>query len=849
MSNRALASPIGGRAPPLGVSSGPGPLRIPVGHEPRGRFSLAMGGATRVSDAGTRRTSTAAGTTSRFGISGIAAKRAAERLAASRREALELRTRLERAERRNAHLERSRGEGDPAGTERSPVGTTERDTANDETRLMKESESALRRRSATKSATKSATRDETTDAERSPKHAPAHLELARARRAIEDLRAENDELRGFARSAAAAEKATSGAFDERADAPSDANLADAFSVPRRSLGGGAAATEREARRLEAIVAATTAHEGMAGNDSRGDSLSATVSNETENRLQIGVDSTPETDGSSFRGSTRGDESDDEVVQATRELGVDSTLQGDAFRDSPASLHRALAALRAELRTQARARAILEEERDAFAKRVAETEEAVRASAAREAASAASLRAARQDALAAAALGEELARSCAEKIERAEAIASAWEEEARRLGKIERDDAERRVIAAAESAEAAAIESRTLDASTRASSPTVKKNRVGDANGLEVRSVSRAARAPSPPPASPPATIPRQRRGSPFPERRLAGSGVSPAAPSSSRDSPFADSAIFADADDKGHEGHEGHEGHNGHRAGSVARSPPSVSARGAIFATARVENQSARSYARRNARSVGDVSDGKENENENENENAEKLDFDANRNSTPGEALAASLRRQSATLDALRGARARRDEELRRVRDRLDRLVASPRRVGFGAARMDNQSARGYRFSIGGVSDASPPPSARRGHLPREPYDRYADPSPDPKREEQAREARERRVARDAKTVSEETASADPAETGGFANRRAAPTHPSRAPASSSGAGDVRGPLAGEKSPGGKKSLFESGLAMPAMSMPSMSSFGAPMAAMHKAAGTIQSAWRRKKKT
>ena len=753
------------------------------------------------------------------------AKRAAERLAASRREALELRTRLERAERRNAHLERSRGEGDPAGTERSPVGTTERDTANDETRLMKESESALRRRSATKSATKS---DGTTDAERSPKrspkHAPAHLELARARRAIEDLRAENDELRGFARSAAAAENATkkSGAFDERADAPSDANGAfDAFSVPRRSLGGGAAATEREARRLEAIVAATTAQdEGMAGNDSLGDSLSATVSNETEeNRLHIGVDSTPETDdGSSFRGSTRGDESDDEVVQATRELGVDSTLQGDAFRDSPASLRRALAALRAELRTQARARAILEEERDAFAKRVAETEEAVRASAAREAASAASLRAARQDALAAAALGEELARSCAEKIERAEAIASAWEEEARRLGKIERDDAERRVIAAAESAEAAAIESRILDASTRASSPTVKKNRVGDANGLEVRSV-----------ASPPATIPRQRRGSPFPERRLAGSHrVSPATPSSSRDSPFADSAIFADTNDKGHEGH---------RAGSVARSPPSVSARGAIFATARMDNQSARGYARRNARSVGDG--GKENENENaENENAEnEKRMTTNGNcATPGEALAASLRRQSATLDALRGARARRDEELRRVRDRLDRLVASPRRVGFGAARMDNQSAYGQS-----VSDASPPPSARRGHLPREPYDRYADPSP------------ERRLElRDAKTdCPYETASADPAETMiGFANRRrAAPTHPSRAPTYVSGAGDVRGPLAGEKSPGGKKSLFGSGLAMPAMSVPSMSSFGAPMAAMHKAAGTIQSAWRRKKKT
>ena len=398
MSNRALALQIGGRAPPLGVSSGPGPLRIPVGHEPRGRLSLAMGGATRVSDAGTRRASTAAGTTSRFGISGIAAKRAAERLAASRREALELRTRLERAERKNADFELSRGEGegegDPAGTERSPVGTTERDTANDiERRLMtKERESALRTTRTTR--TKSATRDVTSNAERSPKrspkHAPAHLELARARRAIEDLRAENDELRGFARSATTAENinATSGAFDERADAPSDANLADlAFSVPcarkSRSLGGGAAATEREARRLEAIVAATTAHEGMAGNDD----LSATVSNETETvseKEDGSLNSTSDADRSSFRGSTRGDESDDEVVQATQELGIDSTLQGD----SPTSLRRALAALRAELRTQARARAILEEERDAFAKRVAETEEAVRASAAREAASAA-----------------------------------------------------------------------------------------------------------------------------------------------------------------------------------------------------------------------------------------------------------------------------------------------------------------------------------------------------------------------------------------------------------------------------------------------------------------------------
>ena len=415
---------------------------------------------------------------------------------------------------------------------------------------------------------------------------------------------------------------------------------------------------------------------MAGNDD----LSATVSNETETvseKEDGSLNSTSDADRSSFRGSTRGDESDDEVVQATQELGIDSTLQGD----SPTSLRRALAALRAELRTQARARAILEEERDAFAKRVAETEEAVRASAAREAASAASLRSARQDALAAAALGEELARSCAEKLERAEAIASAWEEEARRLGKIERDNAERRVIAAAESAEAAAIESRTLDASTRASSPTAKKktNRVGDANGLEVRSVSRAARAPSPPPASPPATIPRQRRGSPFPERPL-GSGVSPATPSSSRDSPFADSAIFADANNKGH------------RAGSVARSPPSVSARGAIFA-------------------AGD--EGKEDENEN---------ADAIVHATPGEALAASLRRQSATLDAPRRTRAAGRGAASRPRPaRPAGRVAAPRRVrrrAYGKSVCERRSVFERRLRRVSAAFGSPRPSPARAVRP-----------------------------------------------------------------------------------------------------------------------------------
>ena len=65
-----------------------------------------------------------------------------------------------------------------------------------------------------------------------------------------------------------------------------------------------------------------------------------------------------------------------------------------------------------------------------------------------------------------------------------------------------------------------------------------------------------------------------------------------------------------------------------------------------------------------------------------------------------------------------------------------------------------------------------------------------------------------------------------------FVNGRAVPTHPSRA---------IDPESEGKKE---KKSLFS----MPSMSMPSMPSFGAPLAAMNKAASTIQSAWRRKKK-
>ena len=609
-----------------------------------------MGGPTRLSNAGTRRASTAAKTASRFSISGrdpLAAKRAAERLAASRREALELRTRPERVERTNADLERSRGEG----ARREPAGTTERETANDDARLKDETAVATRADCGTDRA----------------HHSPARLErleLARARREIENLREENDELRRFARSVAGVDPSAG----NEPEAPADVDVdVDDASVSRLFLGDGAEATAHEARRLEAVVAAT---ERMAGLD---------ASDASENAS-----------GDASTDETRTNATDDAFSSPRRETPFGET----------ASLRLELAALRAELRAQANARAILEAERDAFAARAAEQDAAVRASAAREAASAASLRAAREDALAAAAFGEELARSCAEKLERAESIARAWEREARRLGRAERDNAERRVLAAAEKAEVAAVESRTLEMSSartpsRAFPTTTdgiaweKSDARASAASASGASGGRGASAafPSPSGASPRASLNDSREDAR--RDRTPDASFTPGR-DGSRDSPFAASGVFADAT-------------AGRDVLPPSRSPPSVSDR-----------------SRREAAPL-----------------------------TPGEALRASLRRQSETLDALRGARERRDEELHRVRDRLDRLVASSPRVARGAAVSETS------VSIAGEETAS-----------------------------SAREPRDRRA------------------------------HPS-----------------------------SSGLAMP-----SMPSFGAPPAAMHEAAGTIQRAWRRKKK-
>jgi hypothetical protein len=147
--------------------------------------------------------------------------------------------------------------------------------------------------------------------------------------------------------------------------------------------------------------------------------------------------------------------------------------------------------------------------------------------------------------------------------------------------------------------------------------------------------------------------------------------------------------------------------------------------------------------------------------------------------------------------------------------------VASP--SSFSGGETMTMSARRY--------DASSP-SASRG---RRGYDRYADPTPDPasarRAEEEALEAYERakRDTRRAEFLANEATIAEKR----FVNGRAVPTHPSRAISDPESEGKKE-----------KKSLFS----MPSMSMPSMPSFGAPLAAMNKAASTIQSAWRRKKK-
>ena len=590
---------------------------------------------TRVSDAGTRRASSSA----RFGISGLdplAAKLAAERLAASRREALELRTRLERAERRNADLERSRGEGarrDPAGAERWLVGTTERETNGDDDDDDGDDEAGLLKNESASFAGP-ARDDETeaaTDADR------AH----RARREIEHLREENDELRRFARSAAGAD--ADGADDD----------ASAASVAQPALGGGAAATAREARRLEDIIASATA--GMAGVDANddegeeGEASSFSVSTKRRGGRRGGERGDASTEDASVRRETKTDDDDDDDDD-DEALSCRLSPTPSPSGASHSSLRRELAALRAELSTQARARAILEEERDSLAARAAEREEAARASAAREAASAASLQAARRDALAAAAFGEELARSCAEKIERAEAVARAWEREARRLGRAERDDAERRVLAAAAAAEAAAIESRTLDASETASETSEETfSSPGASDGKKSRG-RRPDRTPD-----------------------VAFATLTP-----SRDSPFADSGIFADANRRG-------------RARAPSRSPPSVSDRlvgGAVDRSVRVSVSPPPRES---------LSSEKENE-----EDAVP--------STPGEALKASLRRQSETLDALRGARAAGRGAASRPRPTRPAGGVSParrvRRVVRDAKRRSEKGFADLRRAPRGTNDA-----------------------------------------------------------------------------------------------------------------------------------------------
>ena len=87
----------------------------------------------------------------------------------------------------------------------------------------------------------------------------------RARLRIEDLREENDELRRFARSVAGADPLSSrDAERSDADADADAEKKIASRLFFHDENDGAAATAREARRLEAVVSATTRHPSPSG---------------------------------------------------------------------------------------------------------------------------------------------------------------------------------------------------------------------------------------------------------------------------------------------------------------------------------------------------------------------------------------------------------------------------------------------------------------------------------------------------------------------------------------------------------------------------------------------------------
>ena len=313
------------------------------------------------------------------------------------------------------------------------------------------------------------------------------------------------------------------------------------------------------------------------------------------------------------------------------------------------------ALRAELIDQANAIVILEDELEGLREESQGLREELRVSTTalsdskiRELELSRNLQVARQDALGASAIGEEVVRFCVGKVDDAEAGALLWETEAKRLQVVVTQRAETRLVAVADRAAAAAARERNeVEMGTAVGAPPVL---FSNHDRMRKQSDDEPRFANTWNPVRPNET---------------------PRTTGSTRDSPFAASEIFADQ--------------------TPGSSTPTSKHRTLdpdhwLFA--------------RTPLHVGRYAEQSVMYNRTAVANDEKKDAPSSTHETPGALLQASLARQSATLDLLRSARARRDRELKRVRDRLDKLVASPRRVGMLGSYAVTPTKIGYEAGV-----------------------------------------------------------------------------------------------------------------------------------------------------
>lgn len=688
----------------------------------------------------------------------LASKRLGTQLAASRREALELRTHLERAERQsNWNI----------STSVSPGGGIQTVDGNPGDGFVSEK---LIPKTPPSSCSALEFSAEIAVAEARQAADSLRLELARAQRRIHELNEENDELRRFAKSVVGVDVGGNRVGNANGSGHGETDGNDSIRSPANPPD-----TSTETKRLLKIVNASPA--GLKMHD-----------------LLDGLGSGMIDDG--------GDASDDENKKPPNQS------------QSPHVVN----ALRLELRTQAEARAILEEEVDGYRDALTRVTTDLKDSKQREEVLTKSLQIAQRDAMRAAQMGEEIVRSSTERCLLAETNARSWQDEAQRLRVMERENAENRLVAAAGKAQAAAVRERNsiFDDVALDKRDGVK---VGS-TGTEQK--QKAWRAPSPPPPSlpvvtkrstkwdltfePPRSEPPVPRNEPTFRPAIRQPNKTPTSIAS--DSPFAVSDIFADG-----------------TPGSAT--PTSRAHQEPHWLHKRTPVSSQRSYEQTVApTSIASMRSPAKNE-------TTSPSPDTHVPSTPGELLAASLRRQTKTLDDLRNARARRDAELKRVRNRLDQLVASPRRVGLIVSYTSPKKLGVSSYEARSAHSAVP----NETHLDAEHTVEAAELTREEERAKAAYElARDKRMSvlsRGRREGGDESESVSLSSTDPSSTQKA----PSlgRSDKNIEPAKQSSSPRLGRKMPVMPK--------MPAMSMPKFS------LGMDKAAKTIQSAWRRRKKS